>query len=99
MKLVYKYREIFSISIGARDMALFWFDPWEGGSMQNKFPRLFSFVVNHDLSVRDVISSLDRSQLFHLPLSQEAYEEFQSMEIELNQFQLKPMENDVWKTV
>src|SRR6266540_3643166 len=41
-----------------------------------RFPRLFSYVVDDKLTVAEVYMTTDRTSLFHLPMSSQAYEEF-----------------------
>jgi hypothetical protein len=76
MKLADKYRNICSVKIGCGDSALFWSDNWSGKILQDEFPRLYSFAVMVNNSVQDVILVEDRTSLFQLPLSPQAFIEF-----------------------
>lgn len=62
---------------------LFWSDEWKIGDdstpLRTRFARLFSFAINDKVSVEDVCNTEDRSDLFHLPLSAQAYEEYTSI--------------------
>jgi hypothetical protein len=99
MKLVDKYREFCSVKVGAGDTALFWFDSWHGGHLHSQFPRLFSFAIDQNISVRDFIGSEDRTQFFQQPMSPQAFEEFQEMELNLLNVHCDPMVSDVWSTI
>ena len=99
MKLVHKYSEICTVQVHDGDSALFWSDVWFGQPLKLKYPRLFSFAMDANLSVRDVLNASDRSQLFHLPLSQQAYEEFGFLQADLAAVSLQPGVPDVWKTI
>jgi hypothetical protein len=80
MKLVPKYMEFCSVSVKAGDTALFWSDRWHGQVFSLAFPRLFSFVLETNLSVQEVVTRSDLSTLFALPLSVEAFSELQNLE-------------------
>ena len=79
LKLNDAFRLHSEVTINMGDSVLFWFDAWVflGSSvpLRERFPRLFSFVIDDKVSVREVINTLDMSELFHLPLSPEAMAE------------------------
>jgi hypothetical protein len=64
MKLADKYRNVCTVKIGAGDSALFWSYNWEGMVLQDNFRRLFSFSVNANRSVKEVILNEDIISLF-----------------------------------
>jgi hypothetical protein len=99
MKLVDKYREFCSVKIGARDTALFWFDSWQGNLLHSQFPRLFSYSIDQNLSVREFLDTEDRTLLFQLSMSPQAFEEFQEVELSLRNVHCDPMVKDIWLTV
>jgi hypothetical protein len=75
--LVESYRSVTHCSVGSGTSVLFWKDFWcENELLCDKFPRLYSYALDEDLSVCDVVTSTDFSTSFALPLSVEAYEEF-----------------------
>jgi hypothetical protein len=72
------YRAITQCSIGDGKTVLFWKDFWLNGELLcEKFPRLFSFALDEDISVNKMHSSEDRFSHFVLPLSIEAFQEFE----------------------
>jgi hypothetical protein len=76
MKLLDKYRMVTEFTIKARDTAMFWADKW----MPHKsFLRLFSFEIDQTLSVKEVLLLTDKTELFHMPLSQQAHEELDQL--------------------
>ena len=79
IKLNEAFRLHCEVTINMGDSVLFCFDAWIFlGSyipLRERFPRLFSFVIDDKVSVRDVLNTLDMSELFHLPLTPEAMEE------------------------
>lgn len=78
--LVEDYRSVSSCQVGSGTSVLFWKDFWlEGGLLCDKFPRLFSYALDEDLSVSVLASAEDLSAYFALPMSVEAYQEFQTV--------------------
>ena len=99
MKLSSKYQEFCEVKVGSGDTALFWSNNWHGQIFKHTFPRLFSFALDHHISVRDMISMEDRSELFALPLSQQACQEFRELQTILQGIQLQPQVRDSWLTI
>ena len=60
--------------------ALFWDDMWHQFVLKHKFDHLYSFVRDPHRSVQQVINTEHLQDLFHLPLTTQAYEEFLLME-------------------
>jgi hypothetical protein len=67
--------------------------------MMQCFPRLFSFSLDDKLSVRDFLLTPNKSELFELPLSQQAYQELIALEDVLAQCQVHDDISDSWSTV
>jgi hypothetical protein len=76
--LVDDYRSISLCKIGNGSSVLFWKDFWVNGELMcDKYPRLFSYAQNEDISVASLVLSEDISSCFALPLSVEAFQELQ----------------------
>jgi hypothetical protein len=99
MKLVDKYRAVCTATAVAGDSILFWNDKWNGILFSEKYPRLHSFALDTLLSVKELIQCQDRTSLFYLPLSQQAYEEFNNMKLFLDTINLSSSGTDVWVTI
>jgi hypothetical protein len=83
--LVDDYRSISHCKIGNGSTVLFWKDFWANGELLcDKYPRLFSYALNEDISVAAFASSHDAVAVFALPLSVEAYEEYQEVSAIVN---------------
>ena len=83
--LVDIYRSISSCDIRDGKSVLFWKDFWHSeGMLCSNFPRLFSYALNEDISVGEIVSSSDIYSLFALPLSVQADAELVQLQ-ELNQ--------------
>jgi hypothetical protein len=81
IKLLDLYKAMARCNIGNGKTASFWTDLWEENCMHQKFPHLVSFAKHTDWSVHRVIHTEYLEDLFHLPLTQQAFEEFQDLEV------------------
>jgi len=101
-KLMEKYRQLTKPFVKSGDTVLFWSDEWElGGAtvpLRSRFSRLFSFAIDDKIYVKEVCQTQDRSSLFYLSLSSQAYEEYLEVCSWLQVLQLHPSEYDEWKT-
>jgi len=64
--------------------------------MQSKFPRLFSFAKNKKISVLQFLSNNNLQSQFHLPLSEQAYQEYQRMQDYIQSIQVQQNTKDSW---
>jgi hypothetical protein len=65
-------------------------------NMQHEYPCLFSYVQNKDISVANFCLTDDRIELFHLPLSSQAFSEWEQIEdITVNGLQVS--DENIWK--
>ena len=99
MKLVDKFRNITVVNLGVGDSIFFWLDKWyfldSHETNAERFPRLLSFVLNSKTSVSQVYETQELSSLFYLPLSNQAFEEFNIQQQALVTSPLSS-EHDVW---
>jgi hypothetical protein len=83
--LIDEYRSISHCNIGDGSTVLFWKDFWLNGELLcDKYPRLFSYALNEDISVSSFASMHDAGSSFSLPLSVEAYHEYQEVSVLMN---------------
>jgi hypothetical protein len=79
-KLVEDFRALSSVKLGRGDSIIFWSDKWKFNdclvTLLERFPRLFSYALDQHISVADYYEAVDRINLFYLPLSTEAFQEF-----------------------
>lgn len=103
MKLNETFRLHSQIQINMGDSALFWHDAWiflgTAIPLKERFPRLFSFVLDDKLSLNDFISNQDPAALFFLPLSNEAMLEFQDIQIGLLSLNRNNEAPDTWSWI
>lgn len=100
-KLMYDFRAVAKPDVRSGETVLFWADEWDVGNsripLQQRFPRLFSFVKDAKISVRDMVLLLDRTEEFHLPLSSQAYDEFLILQGWMGEMDLLQEGSDEWK--
>jgi hypothetical protein len=97
MALSDKHREICSISVGTGDTTSFWYDKWRQATLQEELHRIFSFALDKNIPVQGVVQPTDTTNLFHLPLSNQASVELQQVQHILSQTVFS--RNDSWKTI
>ena len=73
IKLLDKFKGIATVNLVDERTCLLWCDIWEGQVCAQAYPELFSFAKLENLSVQKALSTTSIVQLFHLPLSSEAY--------------------------
>jgi hypothetical protein len=99
LKLVDNFCGVSSVKPRRGNTFLFWSDSWEinGSSrpLKDRYPRLFSFVLNENMSIAQVYDQGDFSSLFYRPLSIAAYGEFQELQ-EIMRSSPLSLEPDVW---
>jgi hypothetical protein len=100
LKQVDNFRGVSFIQPGRGDTFLFWSDGWhcDGSTtpLRDRYPRLFSFVLDDNLSAAKVFYTEDLASLFHFPLSRVAFEELGQLQLLMDGNRLTD-QNDVWK--
>lgn len=82
--------------IGKGDTILFWQDDCGKGKFKELAPELYSFSINQNLTIRQFLQIADHSDLFHTPLSNEAFQQLQGMQVSNQSIQLSSS-NDKWR--
>jgi hypothetical protein len=89
--LVNTYRSITSSQISDGRSTLFWKDFWQSDELLcDRFPHLFSYAMNEDISVGKFSSSDNTLQLFALPLSVQAFDELSALQTLTNNLVIVP---------
>ena len=101
LKLYDKFCNLAVPQVRSGDTVIFWLDRWQFNNttvnMRLQFPGLHSFVIDDTLTVKDILELPEPSDNLHLPLSVEAFEEFNQLQVFLNMVQLQEGVKDVWK--
>jgi hypothetical protein len=96
LRLNIMYRGVAMCKLGNGSTVLFWEDLWSSLVLADSFPRLYSYVLNAQTSVKDVMVAEDLESLFSLPLSQEAFLELQQLNLHLQTVRYDVDANDQW---
>jgi hypothetical protein len=96
MKLSPIFRGIAACQIGQGDTTLFWKDEWNNCIMQDQYQCLFSYLLNEDTSVKEFCSLDNIGDIFHLPLSPEAFQEYNEIQQITQNLNLSQSNNDTW---
>jgi hypothetical protein len=98
LKLIDTYKAMARCTLGNGRSVLFWTDLWGETCLHHKFPHLASFAKRTDVSVSKVLHMDFLQDMFHLPLSQQAYTEFEELEILCENAQVRVQQNlpDNW---
>jgi hypothetical protein len=63
-------------------------DMWNGRVLSQSYPHLYYYANNQNISLCSVLEISELEELFYLPLSEEAYEQFCELDIYLQTFQI-----------
>jgi hypothetical protein len=99
LKLVDNFRGVAAVTMGKGDTFIFWSDTWlmdnDSRPMKDRFPRLHSYALNENMSAAQVYSSTNMFDLFYLPLSNQAHQDFLLLQ-EWMMDNRPTAEDDVW---
>jgi len=84
-----------SVTVGDGSTILFWSDACHGAPLDEQWPHLFSYAHDEHILVQQFLTEEDTSTFFHVPLSIDAYEQYQVMFSKLGNVQLT-QGNDTW---
>lgn len=79
VSLLMIYKKFVSVTPLDGDTVLFWDDRWHGDILNQQFPELASFSTCPNATLKEIKESNSLIQHFHLPLSQQAYMQFQDL--------------------
>jgi hypothetical protein len=79
LKLCDMFRGISSCIVGNGSTVLFWSDVWNNHLLQEKFPRLYSYAKDKRISVAKFLENNTVMAQFHLPLSEQAHQEYMEL--------------------
>jgi hypothetical protein len=95
LRLIDKYKDFASVNIQDGKSCLFWEDLWNGLVPKLSFPELFSFTRKPKITLAEVKAAPNLHDLFHLPLSVEAFSQLKQLQDILHSVQISEL-SDVW---
>jgi hypothetical protein len=94
LKLCEAYRGVAMCKIGDGSSVLFWTDVWNDQRLCQKFPRLFSYANNKNVSVAQFLMHNQIEAQFHIPLSVQAFQEYNELQQIIQHLQVLEQERD-----
>jgi hypothetical protein len=80
LKLADLFRGIATCKVGNGTTILFWYDVWNDHLLQHRFPKLYSFAKNKNISVAQFMLNNQNENQFHMPLSDQVFQEYHKMQ-------------------
>jgi len=90
------YRGIARCVIGNGATVTFWDDLWANEILSSKYPRIHSFAKDHNISVQKIMQIDDISEIFNLPLSDQALSELMDLQNDVQQINFDGSSEDAW---
>jgi hypothetical protein len=81
LKLLDNFKGMSSVLARDGTSCNLWEDCWHGQPLQLQFPQLHSFAKKPGIALSSALNSSDVSDLFHLPLSDEVFAQFHSLQL------------------
>ena len=98
LKLLEKFKGMASVLVANGKTCLFWDDVWNSQVRRIQYPELHSFAKNKRTSLSIVCEAEALRDLFHLPLSVEAYHQMKELQAKLSGLVIET-EDDRWKFI
>lgn len=95
LKLLDQFKGISRPIVQDGRTSLFWDDMWGSGICKQEYPEIYSFATKTNISLQAFVEEESLNNLFNLPLSQEAFHQWQSLELALDTVILT-QEKDEW---
>jgi hypothetical protein len=86
------------VQLGTGDTILFWEDLWNGQILKFKYLELHSFAINKSITAQRVQQADELDDIFQLPLSEVAYEQYCELEIYIHSLE-QDGSNDRWSYI
>ena len=80
VKLIDQFKGLNSVQIGSGTTVMLWNDCFEGAPIKLQFPELFLFARNKKIFLSKAVGTDNIFDMFHLPLSEEAYQQVQGQQ-------------------
>jgi hypothetical protein len=81
LKLLESFKSMAQVQVRDGKSCFFWLDHWNDLVLVQAYPELHSFSKNNHFSVHSALNLILLPSLFHLPLSTEAFGQFQEVEV------------------
>lgn len=99
MRLNILYRGFARCTLGDGSTVSFWDDLWSDTVLSVEYPRLYSFAEDSSISVQSLMQLQDLEEVFFLPLSTQAYDEFLQLQNYLEGISYNDSTDDSWAPI
>lgn len=82
------FKEAANCHISQGNTILLWSHKWNDIPCIEVFPKFHSFATNDAISIKRIVFYSDLGELFHIPLSLQAYNQFEKLQTLLQHVQL-----------
>jgi hypothetical protein len=89
LKILTQFKGIAMVTNMDGKSCFLWLDMWNDMIHREAFPKLFSFAKNQSISISVATSTQHFHELFHLPLSPEAFARFQTLSTSVQNLSLQ----------
>lgn len=89
LKLLSKFKSFAVLLVRDGATCFLWHDPWNSTIWSQQFPELYSFCRDRSISLKAAIAQPLPKDLFHVPLTTEAYTQFQQLVQSFQNLQLQ----------
>jgi hypothetical protein len=96
LKLSEQFREIAHCLTGRGDTVSLWEDKLLQSTFSEAFPNLYTYIKSHGTSLKDCLASSNLLDMFRLPMSRAAYNEYIIFRDELEFFRYNNEQDDIW---
>lgn len=94
-KLIHKFKSIAKVDLKDGMTCMFWSDMWLGMIPETSFPELYSFAKTKTTTFSSAMNEHSFQNLFHLPLSEEAFSQFTQLQNLMDSFHFDDA-RDTW---
>jgi len=96
IKLLTQFKGFARITARDGSTCLFWEDNWYNNPLSAQFPQAYSFARNKSITLQAAQASEQLTNIFSLPLSQQAFQQMQSIQQILNERGSQDQNKDEW---
>jgi hypothetical protein len=88
LKLLDKYKGVAMVQVQDGSSVLMWKDMWNNKERMLESPKLYSFTTKINISLSEVKAMDDFHENFQLPLTNEAFQQYNSLNMEIENLEI-----------
>jgi len=96
IKLLPLFKGFAQIQINNGKTCFLWHDQWQTRTLEESYPQLYSFAKNKSITLHKALATENCVDLFNLPLSLAAHQQFTLLQQSMSLVQINNQMNDVW---